>query len=180
MLKDDLQYLLDSNHNIERKILSSPKEIPFSLFVDWRLSQERVGRELVRIALSKTAKNCEACIITNPVNPVSYAHFLRSDVQSKSFKIRERTLRSGVRSGFLSSLSDQFLVLPLRFHIQNRVFYGRSKENQEVIIAEDSAKGELLNVSCYPDGSFIISDIDLISIVFRSPSEKRFLISTVN
>lgn len=162
--------LSEENQKLEKLILEHATEVSFNLFSEWRSNRQKIGEHLADEAFGFIAKKYDAYILSNPVNPASYAHFIRSDVQSKTFSIRGRTLRSGLGSGFLES--DEFGMKPLNFWIQGQQFFAVTRADNECLVNELLPSDVILKASCYEDGSFIISDIDLISIYLRNNSDE--------
>ena len=142
----------------------------FEEFVTWRNKQQNIGQELVTSVLCTIAKQFNAYIIANPVNTVSFAHFLRSDVQSKHFSIRERSAREGLQNGFLQSSS--FNTRPLHFQIDNTLLHAVTRNNQQTLTKDIQDEDIPIAVSCYADGSFIVSDVDLLFILFKQPCDE--------
>lgn len=120
------------------------------LFLKWREKQQQIGQKRVDAAFSWAAGHYNVHLFANPVNPVSYAHFLRDDVQSKSWRIRERTSREGVANGFIAAPGKA-----LTFTIEGTLFYA------------DQIADEPIQVLAYPDGRYVVSDIDLLMIASR-------------
>lgn len=163
--------LLEENQRLEKIFLEYSQEVSFDLFSEWRSNRQKMGEYLADEAFSYIAKKYDSYILANPVNLPSYSHFIRSDVQSKTFSIRSRTLRSGIRSGFLESESE-FGMRPLDFWIQGQQFYAVSRAGQECLVKEVIASDIILKTCCYEDSSFIISDVDLVSIFLRDNSDE--------
>lgn len=166
-----IKNFLDENQILERQILEHPDEVSFDLFTEWSSNQQKMGEHLADIAFCAIAKKYNAYILSNPVHPASYAHFIRSDVQSKTFAIRARTLRNGIRSGFLE-LESEFGMKPLDFWIQGQQFYAVERAGKECLVKQAIASDRHLTASCYEDRSFIVSDVDLVSIFSRENSDK--------
>lgn len=164
-----IRNFLEENQMLEKRILEHPDEVSFDLFTEWSSNQQKIGEHLADSAFCAIAKKYDAYILSNPVNPASYAHFIRSDVQSKTFTIRERTLRNGMRSGFLESESG---MKPLDFWIQGQQLYAVERAGKECLVKQAIAPDRQLTVSCYKNGSFIVSDVDLVSIFSRENSDK--------
>jgi len=160
---------LDKNQTFEKRIFEHPDEISFDLFSTWRFNQQKMGEYLTDVAFCAVAKKYDIYILANPVNPASYAHFIRSDVQSKTFTIRGRTLNVGMRGGFLESESG---MKPLNFWIQGQRFYAVEREGKECLVRRAIASDRILTASCYEEGSFIVSDVDLVSIFSHKDSNK--------
>lgn len=154
--------------------MSTLSTVPFSLFSEWRAICASVGELLVDEAMAFIAKKQDVIIVTNPVNTLSYAHVMRSDVQSKTFAIRERTLRSGVRNGFLKPNPLYCVDGDLKFKVGKEFFYAVLRNGQETLVKDLERSDELLKVGCYADGSYVISDIDLVSILFKSTSKNIY------
>jgi hypothetical protein len=161
--------LLEKNQMIEKQILEHSDEILFDLFSEWRFRRQRVGEYLADMALCAITKKYNSYILANPVNPISYAHFIRSDTQSKAFTIRSRVARTGVRNGFLESGSA---MKPLDFWIQDQRFFAVERDGKECLVKEVIPSDRSLTVSCYEDGLFIVSDIDLVSIFAYEKSDE--------
>ena len=170
--QSSIEKLLEENQKIEEAILSFEDEVSFDFFSAWRAKQQQVGERLADIAISLTAKEFDAYILANPVNPSSFAHFIRPDVQSKSFHIRARTIRSGIRSGFLESHPSQFQTRPLVFCVGGETYDSVQRANVESLVRKKESSDISLIVSCYENGSYIVSDIDLISIYLRENSDE--------
>ena len=164
-----IRNFLDENQMLEKQILEHPDEVSFEFFTEWSSNQQKMGEHLANIAFCAIAKKYDSYILSNPVNPASYAHFLRSDVQSKTFTIRARTLRNGIRSGFLESESGMKL---LDFWIQGQQLYAVERAGKECLVKQAIVSDRYLPVSCYEDGLFIVSDVDLVSIFSRENSDK--------
>ncbi len=164
-----IRNFLDENQVLEKRILEHPNEVSFDLFTEWSSNQQKIGEHLADNAFSVIAKKYDAYILSNPVNPASYAHFIRSDVQSKTFAIRARTLRHGIRSGFLES---EFGMKPLDFWVQGQQLYAVERAGKECLVNRAIASDRHLSASCYEGGSFIVSDVDLVSIFSRENSDK--------
>ncbi len=163
-----IRNLLDENQTLEKQMLEYPDEVSFDLFTEWNAHQQKVGEHLTNFAFCAIAKKYDVYILSNPVNPASYAHFIRSDVQSKTFSIRSQTLRNGMRSGFLESESE---MKPLVFHIQGQQLYAVERAGKECLVKKAIASDRHLAASYYEDGSYIVSDIDLVSIFSRENSD---------
>ncbi len=167
-----IRNFLEENQRLEKLILEHEKEVSFDLFSEWRSNRQKIGEYLADEAFCFIAKKYDAYILSNPVNPASYAYFTRLDVQSKTFSIRGRTLRSGICSGFLESEPSEFAVKPLVFWIQGQPFYAVSRAGQGCLVKEFTASDLIFKVSCYEDGSYITSDIDLISVFLKDNSDE--------
>lgn len=167
-----IENYLEENQILEKRIFEHENEVSFDLFADWRSNRQKMGEYLADAAFGAVAKKYDAYVLSNPVNPASYAHFIRPDVQSKTFTIRGRTLRTGVRSGFLESESSEFGMKPLVFSIKGQQFSAVIRAGKECLVKEVVCSDEILNASCYDDSSYIISDIDLVSIFLRDNSDK--------
>ena len=168
-----METCLEEKQRIEAPMLKDEKEVPLGLFLEWRACLQKMGERLADAAFCTIAKKYDAYILSNPVNSASYAHFLRSDVQSKTFSIRARTLREGIRNGFLAADESEFQAKPLDFWIQGQRFHAVVREGKECLVKELGPSDERLQVACYESGLLITSDIDLISIVTRDPSDDR-------
>jgi hypothetical protein len=167
-----IENFLEENQKIEKIILKQVNEVSFALFSEWSSIQQKIGEYLVDEAFCSIAKKHDAYILSNPVHPASYAHFIRSDVQSKSFEIRERTLRSGLLSGFLQSKAFEIRTKPMNFWIQGQQFYAVTREGKECLVKQFTVSDILLKASCYEDSLYIISDVDLVSIFLRNNSDE--------
>lgn len=132
----------------------------YEQFLKWRENQQQIGEMRVNEAFSWAAKEYNVYIFANPVNPTSYAHFIRNDVQSKTWQIRERTSREGMQNGFITSSVSGLLPRVLTFDR----FFAVRRNGEEILTQEIGEKDEPIEVFCYPDGSYVISDIDLLMI----------------
>lgn len=162
--------LLEENRKIEKYILEKENEISFDLFLEWMLSQQKIGKWLACKAFCDIAKKHDAYVLSNPVNPSSYAHFIRADAQSKTHFIRKRTQRNGMCDGFLEP-EESFNIRPLVFRVQEQQFYAVVRSDKECLVKEIHASDSIIKASCYEDNFFIISDIDLISIHTSNTSD---------
>ncbi|MBS0652367.1 MAG: hypothetical protein JSR39_02445 [Verrucomicrobia bacterium] len=160
--------LLNENQMLEERILEHGDEVSLELFSEWRANRQKMGEHLADAAFCAIASRYDAYILSNPVNPSSYAHFTRPDVQSKTFTIQSRTLREGIRSGFLESEAG---MRPLDFWIQGQRFYALERRGKEILAKDPAASDIPLTASCYEDSSLIVSDIDLVSIFLRNNSD---------
>lgn len=163
-----IEAILDEKQQLESRILKYLDEVPFDLFSEWMGLQQKIGEYLTDVAFSFIAKKRGAYIVTNPVNPAAYAHFIRPDVQSKTFLIRKQTLKNGMSRGFLEPDTQN---IPLQFWIQGEPFYAVEREGQECLVKRVKLSDRQLNVSCYEDNSLIVSDVDLISIISKNNSD---------
>ncbi len=107
-------------------VLHLKNRISFEEFITWLESCRLKGERLVDKALRNAAMTKRVAILANPTKPVSFAHFIRPDVQSKECKVRERTLQEGVGKGFLSPIKF-FSERELTFTIENELFYATDK-----------------------------------------------------
>lgn len=170
--QSSIRYLLEKIQTLEKQTLVHKQEISFDLFSTWRAHRRKIGKYIADETLCYIARKYNAYILSNPVYPFSYAHFTRSDVQSKNFSVKERTLRDGISSGFLKSKSSIFRIKSLDFWIQQQRFYAVQRNNKECLVKKAIYSDIPLKVSCYEDNSFIISDIDLVSIALHNSSNK--------
>jgi hypothetical protein len=164
-----IENFFSENRMLEERILGCVDEVPLEFFSAWSCNRQEMGEYLTDVACCAIAKKYNSYVIANPVNPTSYAHFIRHDVQSKSFAILARTLRTGIRNGFLESGSN---MRPLDFCIQGQKFYAVERTGKERLVKKTVVSDKPLMVSCYEDGSFIVSDVDLVSIFSHEGSDK--------
>jgi hypothetical protein len=165
-----IEELLVETQKIEKWILEHEEPIGLKLFFEWRENRQKIGECLADAAFGAIADKYDAHILSNPVNPSSYAHFIRSDVQSKTFTILSRTIREGMRSGFLES-EDKGRMRLLDFWVGGQQFYAVQRMGAECLVKEPAASDIPLTVACYEDNSLIISDIDLVSIFLKQNSK---------
>lgn len=117
-----------------------------------------------------------AYVLSNPVNPASYSHFLLPNVQSKTIAVRCKTLREGIRNGFLDSI--EFSMSPLGFEIEGEWHFAVIREGRECLVRKIEPSDIPLKISCYPNGQRIISDIDLVAIYLPNNSDQKFFDET--
>lgn len=166
-----LASLLQRNEAIERKLIETKDHIPFELFASWRDVQQEIGAYRVSQAMSALAKKYGVYILANPVNSASYAHFLRDDVQSKSFTIRQRTAREGIQNGFITEVVSGLKAKPLVFTIQGEKLFAVLRDDIAVLTSSPIFSDREITACCYQDDTFVISDIDLLFIVMKTPSD---------
>lgn len=162
---------LEEDQRLGNIIIDYITEIPFNLFLEWSSNRQKMGECLVDQAISFIAQKYNSYILSNPLNPSSYAHFLRSDVQSKMFSIRQRTIRGTMCSGFLDTESIEFGAKHLSFIIGGEQFFAVKRKENECLVRETNFSDIPLKVCCYEDGTLIVSDIDLISILSQDSSD---------
>lgn len=170
-----LEVLLNECQMLQNTITKHRNEVSFELFSQWRENQQSIGNLLVNEAFSYIASKYKAYILCNPVNPVSFAHFTRKDVQSKICTLRERTARGGIQNGFIASSSSCLKTAPLKFFIGNDEFAAVERDGKELITACLMPQDLMIEVGCYSDNSYIISDIDLLFILFQESSSYKIV-----
>ncbi len=159
---------------LDDKVNQLSNEMLFECFLNWQKKQIEIGKELVNEAFSFIANKYDLFILSNPINPSSFAHFVRDDVQSKDFSIRKRTLRAGIANGFLEKDPD-FQVKPLKFQIGNKNYHGIIRSGKECLVENILDTDEQILVSCTENGHYIISDIDLIAIYQKKTIQKNIV-----
>lgn len=157
---------------LENQVNQLSNEISFESFSNWQDVQKKIGTDLVNEAFSFIANKYDLIFLSNPINPSSFAHFIRSDVQSKDFSIRKRTLRAGIANGFLEKDHD-FQIKPLKFQIENKNYHAIARDTQECLVEELLDTDVPTLVSCTKNGFYIVSDIDLIAIYQKKTAQKN-------
>ncbi len=163
----------EENERVERIILEQSEKISFDLFCDRIFIHRKIGEYLVDETLCFIANKYDAYILSNPVNPCSYAHFIRPDVESKDYSIRKRTIRTGISNGFLEPDIAEFSVKPLQFLIGEEVFYAQAKHGEEYLVKSPIDPEHNIPVACYETGKYIISDLDLIAVYLKSGTREH-------
>jgi len=161
--------LLNKSQKLGQHILQQKDPVPLELFLQWRANCEKIGEYLSDTTFCTLAKKHDAYILVNPVNPASYAHFIRPDVQSKTLTIQARTLRTGICSGFLEA---DFQKKQLDFWIQGEQFYAVKRSSKECLVRKMISSDQELAVCCYENGYFIVSDVDLVAIFIRENADE--------
>jgi hypothetical protein len=147
-------------------------EIDFSFFDEWRNCQLHLGQVLVDEVLIHIAKTHGVYLFVNPTNPVSFAHFIRHDVQSKCFTIRERASRSGVQNGFICE-SLRYKRQPLKFYLGKDCYAAVRRAGIETLTKVVNEQDDIVSACCYDDGSYIVSDLDLICMAFKGRNDDQ-------
>mgnify|MGYP001558566350 CR=1 FL=1 len=81
--QQSIRNFLEENQKLEKLLLEQVNEVSFPLFSEWRSNRQKIGEYLTDEAFCFIAKKYDSYILSNPVHTASYAHFIRSDVQSK-------------------------------------------------------------------------------------------------
>lgn len=144
--------------------------LSFQSFELWRSAQCEDGRNLVSKAFSYIANKYNAHILCNPTNPTSYSHFLRNDVQSKTYEIRDRTARHGFTDGFIP-FKEPYQKRNLNFCIEGNLWHAVTRNGNEVLTRNVNSDDTFVRVSAYTTDELIISDIDLLFILLKIPQE---------
>lgn len=169
-----LLQLVKQSEELQRELESTKDCLPFFLCSKWFDIKKKIGEALADEAFSNVAKRRDCYFLSNPVNKESYAHFSREDVQSKGFEIRSRTSRSGIKSGFFEP-SDEFPEKPLSFKLRETVYFAVEREGIECLVKTIAPTDIIIKAGCYPDSSYIVSDIDLVAIVSTSTNDACIL-----
>lgn len=165
---DKLHTLLEIEREWISKLTAQGGCISVDFFDEWMKVRQRIGEVLADQAISSCTLEHDAYIFSVPVHTASFAHFLRSDVQSKNFHISERTLRNTIASGFIDGKTAGFQSKPLCFDVGNETYYGVIRNNEECLTRSVEVSDIPIRAACYDDGSFIVSDIDLVQIALRT------------
>ena len=137
----------------------------FQNFDKWQKVNAQIVETLIHFAISSIAKKQNVIIAHNPINTFALGHFLRSDVQSKTMLINTRSEKTGFIRGFLDvhSLPEFLCPKPLYFDVGKRFFLQAHSEKGISLCLEETLSNPLY-VAAYPDGKFVVSDIDALLI----------------
>lgn len=153
---------------------SLPQNIPYDVFITWQAQQKERGKASALNALRYSAQAYNSYILANPINETSFAHFLRSDVQSKNFSIQAKTERAGILDGFIAG-HDSFITRPLTFVYKEKSYLAIKRNEKPLLTLTPSPNDTIVYASCYSNGSFIVSDIDLLFIIFQNPPSSEII-----
>jgi hypothetical protein len=145
--------------------LGAEREVDTSLSIDalesWLEVRGRIAKHLALTAITRVAKEEGVFIAYNPVNPHSFPHMVRADVQSKGMHVRAKSLRSGPAKGFLHG--EPLHHLPLTFPVNGPLYCEENKDGTP-FLTRTPGQGIPINVLTTSTGEMITSDIDLLVI----------------
>lgn len=152
-----------------------PKDISYNAFITWRTRQKEQGKKHAMNALRHNAQAYNSYILANPVNETSFAHFLRSDIQSKTFSVQARTERTGILDGFIA-MQEGIDTRPLIFIYEGESYTAIERNGKQLLTLNPSPHDTIIHASCYSDGSFIVSDIDLLFIISKKAVSSEIIL----
>lgn len=160
-----LNNLFDTEEEMRSELHSATSLDSFNRWIHVR---GLISEILVQLALGETAKKFHVTLFHNPVNPASYAHFLRSDTDSKTMDIQLRSEKSGFLSGFLKpeNLPTGLDSKPIYFDaVEAKYWVVRDSNEMKLTTGFDESSS--LHAATNSGGNFITSDIDLVMIASR-------------
>ncbi len=98
MIEDTAIYSLLEREEDLKNTLS--KRFYLLAFDKWEKVRVQISQLLVSSTISLIVQKFNVILAHNPVNIAAFAHFLRSDVQSKNMHIRKRAIKRTEEVGF--------------------------------------------------------------------------------